>query len=205
MTPRTHGMSGTRIYEIWYGMRSRCNNQSDSNWHKYGGRGITVCERWNTSFEAFLEDMGQPPTNDHSIDRIDNDKGYDVTNCRWASRIVQCRNRRNTTYITANGKTLPLADWAEKMGVDGRMLHLRIKRGWTDDEVINGRNHKNTGVDNSAARLTPEQVTAMRNESGLTNRQLAAKYGVSPSQVRNILSGRHWKNNALGVPLREGE
>lgn len=94
---RRHGFGGRgehRIYRIWSAMKSRCYNPRTINYKYYGARGISVCARWRDSFEAFLADMGQPPTPTHSIDRIHNDRGYEPANCRWATAAEQNANRR---------------------------------------------------------------------------------------------------------------
>jgi hypothetical protein len=91
--PKSHGMSRTPIYETWSGMIKRCAATAGRDFEWYGRRGITVCERWR-SFEAFYEDMGDRPSRRHSIDRIDNDRGYEPVNCRWATSSEQARNTR---------------------------------------------------------------------------------------------------------------
>lgn len=88
-----HDKSNTRVYNTWKAMKRRCNNKKDSCYYLYGGRGITVCDRWNNSFKSFYDDMGEPPKN-YSIDRIDNEKGYYKENCRWASASTQSKNQR---------------------------------------------------------------------------------------------------------------
>jgi len=102
------------IYNIWSTMKARCLNKKSDSYKNYGGRGITVCDRW-LKFENFLADMGERPDN-FQIERIDNEKGYSPENCIWADKITQARNTRLNHLITVDGVTLPLAAWAEKIG-----------------------------------------------------------------------------------------
>lgn len=97
---QTHGMTDSRVYRIWLGMRNRCHNPNQPHYERYGGRGITVCEAWRNSFEAFLADMGEPPTDKHSIDRIDNARGYEPGNCKWATAKEQATNKRPNPPVT---------------------------------------------------------------------------------------------------------
>lgn len=100
---KTVGGRRQRIFRIWLGMRDRCSNPKLPHYSRYGGRGITVCDEWQHSFEAFYRDMGDPPSPDHSIDRIDNDRGYEPSNCRWATRSEQNRNQRPRAPKASSG------------------------------------------------------------------------------------------------------
>jgi len=132
----THGQSRELLYRIWRGIKCRCLNPNDKNYHHYGGRGITICERWRNSYALFVEDMGQRPSPNHSIDRIDNSKGYCKENCRWASMKQQQRNRRTNRIITYNGKSASLVEWSEIIGLSYACLQSRLKLGWTEERVI---------------------------------------------------------------------
>jgi hypothetical protein len=103
---RTHGRSRTTEYNSWIGMKMRCFNRDDARFADYGGRGITVCERWRHSFEAFLRDLGTKPSPAHSLDRIDVDGNYEPGNVRWADASLQTKNRRPFLMRSGTGKRL---------------------------------------------------------------------------------------------------
>lgn len=108
----THGKRNERIYNIWCGMKKRCNNPNEKSYGRYGGKGIKVCDDWNNSFEAFYEwAMSNGYKDDLTIDRIDNAKGYRPDNCRWITLHDQTRNMTRNIFITHNGETKILADW----------------------------------------------------------------------------------------------
>lgn len=132
---RTHQLSGSSEYRIWYQMHSRCKRTNDVGYENYGGRGIAVCERWS-SFINFYEDMGPRPSRQHSIDRIDNNAGYSPSNCRWAEREVQHRNKRNNRFLSLDGETYCVADWAKKKGLRFNTITRRLSRGWPTRAVI---------------------------------------------------------------------
>jgi hypothetical protein len=132
----THGCSKSAEYNIWRGIRSRCYNQNEPAYRYYGGRGITVCERWRESFENFLADMSERPTPRHTIDRIDNDGDYDPSNCQWATRKQQQRNRRVNRLLTWQGETKCVAEWADCLGWPAGLIRGRLNRGWSVEKTL---------------------------------------------------------------------
>lgn len=129
----THGLSKSSEYKIWVGMRDRCNNPRNPAYHNYGGRGITVCERWS-SFDTFLADMGPRPSTKHSIDREENDLGYSPDNCRWVTKKTQGRNRRG---LIATESTSTLKEAAEATGINYGTAYSRVRRlGWSPEEAV---------------------------------------------------------------------
>jgi hypothetical protein len=122
-------------HAVWVKMRQRCNNPDDKDFADYGGRGITICARWDT-FSAFLADMGSRPTPKHQIERKRNHEGYTPANCIWATRFTQQRNTRQTCYITANGVTLARAEWADRTGIPNETIRGRLRRGWSPKAAV---------------------------------------------------------------------
>lgn len=123
-----HGGCYTPEYEIWCGIIKRCYNEKHKNWKDYGGRGISVYQPWRDDFSLFLTHVGQRPTPKHTIDRILPNGNYEPGNVRWATRKEQARNRRDTKYVTFNGETKPLAEWAESIGMSASGLSSRLKK-----------------------------------------------------------------------------
>ncbi len=124
-TNKTHGKRNTITYNTWANLKQRCYNQNASGFKNYGGRGIKVCDRW-LDFKKFLEDMGERPSKNYSIDRIDNNGDYCKENCRWATRIQQNRNSRHCNKLSFNGKTLTLSGWSEITGINLATLNYRF-------------------------------------------------------------------------------
>lgn len=138
---KTHGLTTGEyhhpLYQTWVGLRSRCNRPADSNYPFYGAKGVTVCDRWNTSFTAFLEDMGERPSSHHSIDRIDGSKGYEPNNCRWASPQRQQRNLSSNRLHWYLGRGWNLHELASHAGMDPSTLGSRIRRlGWSVEASV---------------------------------------------------------------------
>lgn len=131
-----HGQSGSKEYWVWSGMIQRCTNKNHDAYYRYGGRGITVCERWASSFENFIKDLGHRPSDNHTLERIENDKGYMPGNVKWATKLDQGKNKCNNRLITVNGKTQHLNQWARDLGIDRTILKDRVHRKWSDEETI---------------------------------------------------------------------
>ena len=130
-----HGMSRTRIHNLWYSMIQRCTNPNTEQYKNYGGRGIKVCERWY-KFENFYKDMGDPPKN-YTLDRIDNNGNYEPNNCEWADSFTQANNRRNNKMITFNGRTQTLVQWTRELNLDYKKVSAQIING-VDINVLFG-------------------------------------------------------------------
>ena len=132
--PKRHGKWRSRTYRSWEAMRSRCRNENHRQYHDYGGRGITVCEAWD-SFATFLEDMDERPEG-KTLDRIDADGPYCPENCEWATHKSQARNRRSNRLLTHSGETLALAEWAERGGINPSTFRSRINAGWSVEQAL---------------------------------------------------------------------
>ena len=123
--------SSSPEYRAWWQMLYRCTDRRSRRWSYYGGRGITVCDRWRESFSNFYADVGPRPSAKHSIDRIDNDGNYEPDNCRWATRETQHRNKRGLRMLELNGETKCLTEWAEQYNIDRKLVQHRLSRGWS--------------------------------------------------------------------------
>ena len=117
------------LYHRWACMIQRCENPNNPSWHNYGGRGIKVCKVWRDSYDAFVADMGEPPTSKHTIERIDNDGDYTPENCRWALRSDQLRNQRRSIIVTIDGETLHAKEWATRLGVNYQRITKEYRHG----------------------------------------------------------------------------
>lgn len=127
----THGMSGTSTHRIWRAMKHRCQSPKAINYQTYGGKGVSVCERW-AKFENFLADMGPRPSPRHTLDRYPNCAGnYELGNVRWATWEEQGNNKRTTKLFEYNGDRMTIAMFARKYGISGSRVYYRINRGWS--------------------------------------------------------------------------
>lgn len=137
---RTHGHSHDRLYTIYNNLKNRCCNKNHRDFKDYGGRGIAVCDEWCNDFMNFYKWSIANGYNDTlTIDRIDVNGNYEPSNCRWTNSTTQSRNKRNTVYLTYNGVTKSLPQWAEELGVKYNKLYSRYRRKWTTKEILLGR------------------------------------------------------------------
>lgn len=132
-------MRHTRVYGIWHGMKQRCLNPNAGEYKWYGARGIKVCDSWIDSFEAFYADMGDPPSDQHSIERQDVNGNYTPDNCCWATRVEQSNNMRNNVIIEYDGRSQTLAQWARELRTPRATLYYRHAHGWAPAEILFGK------------------------------------------------------------------
>jgi hypothetical protein len=123
---RDRGICGTPEYMAWVSAKQRCHNPNNPAYARYGGRGIAVCERWRNNFAAFMEDMGPKPSPTHSLDRKDNDKGYEPDNCRWATMIEQQHNRRPWSACGLKGAVKMRRRWMAQIQTNGKHRYLGL-------------------------------------------------------------------------------
>lgn len=134
-----HGMSGTRIYRIWKGIKSRCLNSNTPNYNNYGGRGITVFSKWINDFQAFFDYVSKLPhfgKEGYTLDRINNDGNYEPENVRWATKKEQARNTRQNRIVEYQDKKMTLIEAAEKSGINYVTLKGRVYRGEVGDKLF---------------------------------------------------------------------
>lgn len=185
---------------IWLSMRARCLNTQSHAYRDYGGRGIGIDATWE-NFEQFCADMGPRP-HGMTLERKNNNLGYSKENCMWASRQAQARNRRSSRVITFAGKTQTMIAWAEELGITYMTLYLRLyRRKLPIAEALNPARiaSARVGEANNKTKLSNEQVTALRAEferGGMTQTQLASKYGMSKASVSQIIRRKVWRHVA---------
>lgn len=132
-----HGFSGSRLYEIWCGIKSRCQNPNDTCYKYYGGRGISVCPEWQNYLNFHDWAINNGYNDSLTIERIDNDGNYEPNNCRWITKEEQARNKRTSRLITYNGETKSLIQWAEILNIKYSSLCNRLHKGWSVEKAFN--------------------------------------------------------------------
>lgn len=165
-------------------MKARCLNANLPNYHRYGGRGISVCGRWLVSFENFIADMGEKPDG-MSIDRIDNDGHYEPGNCRWATPKQQDRNKSTNAVLTHNGESRCVTEWAEVLNVSARALKHRMDRGWPVERILDVSGlHKGGGHGRSGRISKASGGTFVLQADSYIERAVCDKCGHSFDKIR---------------------
>lgn len=131
----THGSWDNPLFKVWKGMMSRCYNEKDKRYSRYGGRGIKVCKRWH-NMKNFFMDMTDTYAAGLTIDREDNDDDYTPDNCRWATRKRQNRNYSRNIIIEYKGESMCLVEWSERLGINYMTLWDRLKQGWSTEKML---------------------------------------------------------------------
>ena len=135
-----HGLRNTRLYRIWANIKTRCYNENDPHFERWGKRGIKMCDEWRNDFKVFYDwSMSHGYSDELTIDRIDNDGNYEPQNCRWTTIKEQNKNKRNVKYITYAGKTQTIPEWTKELRLGKETIRKRLKRGYTDYEALFGR------------------------------------------------------------------
>ena len=133
---KDHGMTNTKEFKTWAGIKIRCYNKNYKSYNYYGGKGVTMCNRWLNSFRNFLEDMGFAPTNKHSIDRIDSNGNYEPNNCKWSTLIEQANNKSNNKFYEYNGEIKSVPYFSRKYNIPMGRLYERLKAGYSIKDAI---------------------------------------------------------------------
>ena len=167
-------------YSVWKNMRRRCNSSKSTGFRRWGGRGIKVCQRWE-SFANFLLDMGRRPSPAHTIERRDNNGDYTPSNCVWATQQEQSRNRSSNRMVFFNGRRMTLAEAAKITGVDHSLFIARVNLGWTEHDALNVPVRKH-------GKLSRQQIAEIKSDDGAM-RAIAAKYGIGLVTVWRIKKG----------------
>lgn len=200
-----HGLSTkdgkkTSEYATWIGMKRRCNNVNNPDYPHYGGRGIKVSKEWENDFAQFYTDMGQKPSSDYSIERIDVNGNYCKENCKWILKTDQPKNTRVTILFKYLDKEMGLADWCKELNLNYSMMRHRVydlKMDFVEAIKIpigtKIQRGKQDGELNKSSKLTNEDVLFIR-QSNLPRKELAKKFGLCRTNIDSIINRKTWKH-----------
>lgn len=160
-------MHGSITYKSWISAKQRCYNPNNHNYSKYGGRGITMCERWKSSFADFLHDMGERPSSLYTLDRIDVNGNYDPSNCRWATSKEQGNNRRDNRLIEIDGRLLTTAQFSEEYHINYSNIRMELRKGLTPKEIVEKYRDVKSLMENRRKRSTANLPKRNRQKSTL--------------------------------------
>ena len=152
LTTHGHNSDGkiTSEYGSWHSMIDRCFNRNSISYKRYGGRGVSVCDEWKNSFQAFVNDMGNKPTDKHSLERENNNGNYEPNNCRWATKAEQQNNMSSNRMLTINGETLSISQWSKKTSIKPKTIYARVGRGWSSEDAVFKKVRKRSKVNSEA-------------------------------------------------------
>jgi len=165
-------------YTSWVNMIYRCNNPKATGFDRYGGRGISVCDRWK-DIENFIKDMGERPSPIHSIDRVNNDGHYEPGNCRWATPKEQCRNLSNNSLLTWGEETCCVSEWAERLSMKPNTLTYRIRRGWSTGEALGFEKRERPTIDR---KVSNDEIIELH-EAGLNQVEIGKELNLDSSVI----------------------
>lgn len=187
---RTHCLTKSPLYHVWQGMRARCYRNTEPEYKNYGGRGIIVCQEWKNDFKVFYDwAMAHGYKEGLSIDRIDVNGNYEPSNCRWADRLIQARNKRNTNYAIFEGKKLPIQEISDLTGIKTRTIRHRLINGWNDYDATHYKPFCKTRITNARKKkvyltnLLTNEVIEFKSISE-ASRSLGFNVGYLSSKIR---------------------
>jgi hypothetical protein len=182
---RRRGSPHPPEYRAWTGMAGRCYNPLDKRFGYYGGRGITVCERWRgeSGYANFLADLGRRPSPRHSIDRKEVNGNYEPGNCRWATPEQQMRNKRDNVNVTIDGRTMCLKEWSRERGLNYKMVHSRVRSGWPPEVAVAVRD---VGRGGHGVLSLAKEVVALRARARELEAKVAALEAALPPEQRRV-------------------
>lgn len=196
---RAERVARSRSRSLWKGMWDRCERKNHKAYHRYGGRGISVCERWR-SFDNFYSDMGPRPVG-KTLDRKNNDGNYEPGNCRWATKREQMGNTRANHWLELDGVRMHVTDWSRKTGLLAVTIKNRLKLGWSIRRALETKADSyancHRGSKSPNAKLSESDVVEMRRlhrEKTLGYRRLAKKFGVRVETAKAAVDGVTWRH-----------
>jgi len=193
-------------YCCWQAMIQRCHNPNNEYYHRYGARGVVVCEKWRQSYDAFLIDMGSRPSSKHSIDRIDGNGNYEPGNCRWATRQEQQNNLSTNVVIEFRGERMTAAQWADKLGMSRTALYARIRCGWPIEEALTAPVDKALSIAGRNARFGPSrkpEVFLTIDGKTLPLTEWATLTGIPATRIRQRIASGWSHEDAIKKPIKK--
>lgn len=179
-----HGLCGTPEHRAWKSMMSRCFNKKHPAFYRYGKRGITVCKRW-LKFKIFFSDMGIRPSKNHSLERVNNSRGYSPANCKWATSREQNNNMRTNRMVVLNKKRMTMAQAASELGIRQDTARMRLERGCPIDMPMRW-----SPMNAEIVKKIRRYYTGGRGQC----RVLGEKYGVSRDVIWQIVNRKTWRH-----------